>query len=159
MAWLLTGTRRCSCSMAYAWNGVHHMSGCRFSIIGGSCHKYHFCCDKHMFVTCLSCKAGGQNVSFVITKVCLSWQNFCHNKIVCHDKYLSWKQFFKTFVATKVIPVTVPTSDNYPPFSPISDHSTVWLLLPHVVVTQSVPNWSELISNKTECAQMLWTDQ
>ena len=28
VAWHLTDTRRCSCSMAYAWNGVHHMSGC-----------------------------------------------------------------------------------------------------------------------------------
>ena len=28
VAWHLTGTRRCSCSMAYAWNVVHHMSGC-----------------------------------------------------------------------------------------------------------------------------------
>ena len=33
-------------------------------IIGGSCHKYHFCCDR----------------SFVMTKVCLSQYNFCHNK-------------------------------------------------------------------------------
>ena len=40
-----------------------------------------------------------QSTSFVVTKVCLSWQNFCHNKHVfvvtniCHDK---------TFVTTKI---------------------------------------------------------
>ena len=60
------------------------------SITGGSCHKYNFCCDK----------------SFVVTNVCLPWQNFRHNKImfvvtkrllrqthICRDKH--------TFVGTK----------------------------------------------------------
>ena len=61
-------------------------------VIGGSCHKYHFCRDK--------------NTSFVPTKVCLLQQNFCcdkHNFVitkvllqqayVCHDKHV--------FVVTK----------------------------------------------------------
>ena len=50
-------------------------------IFGGSCHKHHFCCDKHTFVatnTCLS----WQNTFFVVTKVC------------------------KTFVVTKLFVVT-----------------------------------------------------
>ena len=145
VAWHLTGTRRCSCSMAYAWNVVHHMSGCWFSIIGGSCHEYHFCCDKRMFVTCLSCKAGGQNVSFVVTKVRLSWQNFCRNKIVCHDKYLSWKQFF-AFVATKMKPVSAPAADNSPLFL-------------QLVTTLNCLTVVATCGCHTECAQLLWTDQ
>ena len=49
-------------------------------IIGGSCHRYHFCCDK----------------SFVVKKLCSSWQNilvmFCHDKTfvttnICHVKH------------------------------------------------------------------------
>ena len=51
-----------------------------FSITGGSCHKYHFCHDKPMFVatnTCLS----WQNTSFVVTEVCL-WQIFVATNIV-----------------------------------------------------------------------------
>ena len=37
-------------------------------IIGGSCHKYHFCLDERFVATntCLS----RQNTSFVVTKVC-----------------------------------------------------------------------------------------
>ena len=57
----------------------------RKCIIGGSCHKYHFCHDKHIFVmknTCLSQQKTCFVVinMFVTTKVCLSQQNFCHNK-------------------------------------------------------------------------------
>ena len=41
-----------------------------------------------------------QNTSFVATKICLSWQNYCHDKImfvvtnICHNK---------TFVATSIL--------------------------------------------------------
>ena len=62
-------------------------------IIGGNCHKYHFCRDK----TCLlsqqtrsfvstSVLLSGQKTCFVFvaTKICLSRQNY-----VCRDKYLS----------------------------------------------------------------------
>ena len=42
------------------------------TIIGGSCHKYNFCCNKS-FVTTNTCLLQ-QNTSFVVTKVCLSWQ-------------------------------------------------------------------------------------
>ena len=52
------------------------------TIIGGSCHKSHFCRDKSL---CLS----RQNTSFVATKVCLSRQKLC----VCRDK---------CFVATNI---------------------------------------------------------
>ena len=76
------------------------------TIIGGSCQKYHFCCNK----------------SFVATNMCLSWQNthllqqnvFCHDKsmFACCDKTfvttkwcLSWKIFLSqhVFVMTKVL--------------------------------------------------------
>ena len=62
--------------------------GCRESdvrSVGGSGYKYHFCRNKHVFVT---------------TNVCLPRQNFCCNKIMlvvtkyfCHDK---------TFVVTNI---------------------------------------------------------
>ena len=53
------------------------------SIIGGSCHKYHFCCNK----------------SFVMT-LCLSWlkkksTNICHNKHnLVMTKGLWWQAYF-----------------------------------------------------------------
>ena len=57
------------------------------------CHNKHVfcCCDKH---------------TFVATKVSLSWQNFCCDKIVCHDKYLSQQKYVccdKSFVATSML--------------------------------------------------------
>ena len=55
------------------------------TIIGGSCHKHDFCHNKHL----------RQNTSLAATKVCLPRQNFCCNKIVCHDKHV--------FVGTKVL--------------------------------------------------------
>ena len=52
-----------------------------------------------------------QNTSFVATKVCLSRQNFCRNKIrfvtakvFCRDK--------RTFVATKMILVAAPANES-----------------------------------------------
>ena len=89
------------------------------TIIGRSCHKYHFCHDKRFVMTnmCLSrqiCVCRNKHVfvatkyvfcrdrSFVATKVCLSRQNFCRNKhvslatkIFCRDKH--------NFVATKLL--------------------------------------------------------
>ena len=67
--------------------------------------RWKFCCDKHLFFmtnTCLS----WQNMSFVVTKVCLSQHifvatNICHNnsfvttKIFCGDKH--------KYFATKVL--------------------------------------------------------
>ena len=71
-------------------------------IIGGSCHKYNFCCEKSFVATNIS--------SFVVTKVCLLRPNvyfvvkivmtnvcrdkrfvmtkalFCHEKHVCRDR-------------------------------------------------------------------------
>ena len=91
-------------------------------IIGWSCHKYHFCRNKSFVAsnTCLSQRKFCLNKYtfvttkdtfccdkhvFVTTKVCLSRQNY-----VCRDKCLSWHD--KTFVATKIILVAVPTNDN-----------------------------------------------
>ena len=80
------------------------------SIIGGSCHKYHFCRDK----------------SFVATNTCLSRQNtscrdkFCRDKIMfvatkyfCREKYLSRQTRVcrnKRFVATKDLFCFSPTN-------------------------------------------------
>ena len=117
------------------------------------------CPGKLADKTCLLSwqKYACRDKTFVTTK--LSWQIFvmktiCCNKRVCCNK---------TFVATKVIPVTVPTSDNYPPFSPISDLTQLsdccchmWLShrvcptgLNWSVTRQNVPKCSELISNKS----------
>ena len=51
--------------------------------IGGSCHKYHFCHDKSFVMTnmCLS----WQNTSFV-TRVCLLWQKFSCEKLCLSRK-------------------------------------------------------------------------
>ena len=66
------------------------------AIIGGSCHKYHFC----------------RNKSFVATNTCLSRQytSFVMTKYVCRDKHktrllLQQKSacYDKMFVATKII--------------------------------------------------------
>ena len=88
------------------------------------CHDKNACCDKHakhVFVmTKLSSQQIfvatniillGQNTSFVVTKVCLSQQNYvCHNKYllrqkVCRDKlFLSRLKFCRgkhIFVTTK----------------------------------------------------------
>ena len=68
--------------------------GSILGIIGGNCHKYHFCRDKSLVVTntCLS----RQSTSFVATKECL----FCRDKhvFICHDILLF---FLQVFVATK----------------------------------------------------------
>ena len=57
------------------------------AIIGGSCHKYHFCEQSH------------ENTSFVATKVCLpprfTFVNFVATKYISHDKYV--------FIATEVL--------------------------------------------------------
>ena len=90
------------------------------AIIGGNCHKYHFCHDKNIVATktCLL----RQNTSFVVIKVCLL-QNifvtkrlsgqayFCRDKTfvatnVCHEKYLSRQKFCcnkHNFVMTNVL--------------------------------------------------------
>ena len=55
------------------------------TIIGGSCHKYKFFHNKSFVMTNMSLP--WQNRSFDVTKVCLSSQNFCRNKHICHDKF------------------------------------------------------------------------
>ena len=68
-----------------------HCSEHYTTITGRSCHKYHFCHDKHMFVTTNMCSSQ-QNTSFVTTKVCLSRKLLLRQNYVCRDKYLSWQQ-------------------------------------------------------------------
>ena len=71
------------------------------TVSGGSCHKCHFCRDKHLFC---------RDKSMLAMTKCLSWQTyFCHNKIFllrqrfCRNKFLSWQTCVchdKSFVAT-----------------------------------------------------------
>ena len=57
------------------------------AVIGGSCHKYHFCRDKHVFFATNT------------------WQIFVATKYFCQDRR-------RTFVATKMILVPAPANDN-----------------------------------------------
>ena len=63
------------------------------TIIGGSWHKYHFCHDK--------------NMSFLVTKVCLWWPNFCSDKHIfcCNKSFVLEQAYFcrdkHMFVMTK----------------------------------------------------------
>ena len=91
------------------------------AIIGGSCHKSHFCSDKYVFVATNMCFSR-QNTSFVATKVSLQRQNYvCRDKTfvatnICRDKHvfvttnvlsrqktcLSRQNYACSFVATKL---------------------------------------------------------
>ena len=54
------------------------------SIIGRSCHKYHFCCDKHVFVTTNICC----DRSFVKTNIfCCDKHNFVMTKVWSRQAY------------------------------------------------------------------------
>ena len=108
-------------------------------IIGGSCHKYNFCCDKCFVATntwlrqtCLS----QQNTFFVARKLCFCQvlvatkifccdkhkHTFCHDKRhvlsrqtpVCHDKNVF---IVKNFYRNKIILVAAPTSGSLEVFS------------------------------------------
>ena len=62
-------------------------------IIGGSCHKYHFCRDKS-FVMWQNFCAVCRRKTFVATNICRNKKNFvatniCHNKQFCRDKTTS----------------------------------------------------------------------
>ena len=100
------------------------------TITGGSCHKYHFCRDKQVFIATNRCLSR-QNMSFVATKVCLSGQNFCRDKHIfvatnvlplqayfCPDKhvFVATKHVFcrdkSMLVATKMILVAARASDS-----------------------------------------------
>ena len=86
-----------------------------FSIIGGSCHKYHFCRDKSIIFVATKVRLSRQNFcrdihvfgatkGFGATNIILSRQKFCRGKhtfvatkdVFCHDKHVK-----HTFVATK----------------------------------------------------------
>ena len=67
----------CACECAREREGSH------YTIICGSCHKYHFCRDKsYVFVV--------TKHVFVATKVCLPRQKFC----LCRDKIFLLRQMF-----------------------------------------------------------------
>ena len=70
-------------------------------IIGRSCHKYNFCCNKSF---CCDKHVCHDKHMFVMTK-----KIFCHNTYACHDKYLLWRKFccdMLTFVVTSVFVTT-----------------------------------------------------
>ena len=71
------------------------------AIIGGSCHKYHFCSDKYVFVATNMCLSR-QNKSFVATKVCLSRQNV-YLSCICRDIYVATNTYLlrQTFCRDK----------------------------------------------------------
>ena len=101
------------------------------SIVGGSCHKYDFCRDKHAKTRLLSrqkyaCRYFflfyffklykhvlylSPNNSFVATNIILSRQKFCRNKHI----FVATKDLFcrdKAFVATKIVLAAVPANDR-----------------------------------------------
>ena len=55
--------------------------------------------EKHMTNMCLS----WQNTSFVVTKVCLSQQNFCHDKRILSQQQYCCNKLTTSFVMTKHI--------------------------------------------------------
>ena len=77
----------------------------QFYIIGGSCHKYHFCRDKR-FATTNICR---DKHNFVATKVCHKYATqVCHKYNFCRDKtrLLSRQKYAcrdKTFATKKTI--------------------------------------------------------
>ena len=86
------------------------------NIIGGSCHKYYFCCDKSFVMLVTNACLLWQNMSLlrqkyaglVVTNICYNKHNFVATKV------WSWQAYFccdKTFVATKMILVAAPASD------------------------------------------------
>ena len=83
----------------------------RTAVIGRSCHKCCFCCDKHNFVATNILSQQAYFWTYL-----LSWQ-----KYACHDKYLSQQKFCRdkhTFVATKdtpkIILVAASANDSIP---------------------------------------------
>ena len=105
------------------WIRRHHACQLCWHIIGRSCHKYHFCCDKDAFVVtrCVllrqnfRCDFCSDKLIFVatntfvlrkhlflcVTKVCLSWQtrvccdkSFVATKIFCHNIILLQQAYF-----------------------------------------------------------------
>ena len=108
-------------------------------IIGGSCHKYRFCCNKSKLV---ATNVLSRQI-FVVTKVLL-WQN-----MFVATKLLSWQITFimtkdcfvvtnmhlsqqthvccdKTFVTTKMLLVASPANGTLQPSS-TEDHHTYWV--------------------------------
>ena len=60
----------------------------------------HVCHDKTVLLSQQIWKYACHNQIFVVTKVCLSWKNFCHDKHIFLDKYLQQQKYF---VATNII--------------------------------------------------------
>ena len=69
-----------------------------FSIIGGSCNKYHFCRDKHVF-----CRDKSMLDVFVATKLCVATKYFYCDKtfVATKDVFCLEKHDKHVFVSTK----------------------------------------------------------
>ena len=69
------------------------------NIIGGSCHKYHFCCDKQLFVVTKHLLSWQNNAccskTFVTASILLSRQKTCLVTTNASDttKLLSWQKW------------------------------------------------------------------
>ena len=66
-----------------------------FTTIGRSCHKYHFCHDKHVTHLLSQQRYVCCEKTFVATKACLSQQNILVKSNIRHNKHVS--------VTTKVL--------------------------------------------------------
>ena len=57
------------------------------TITGCSCHKYHFCHDKHKTMLVATKPLSRQNTFFIVSKLCR--YHFCRDKhVFCRDKYV-----------------------------------------------------------------------
>ena len=132
-------------------------------MIGGSCHKYHFChvCrDKSMLVAPkrLPRHVRRDKLTFTTTKhVFVTTQHvFCRNKTfvrVCRNrntvmtKVLLWQAYFcrdKAFVTTKMILVAAPMNDTSADLSicwPLSSNSHFLPRWPKLQFSPRFPAW------------------
>ena len=131
-----------------------HTPRLTFCIIGGSCHKYHFCRDKHV-----SCR---DKSMLVATKLLSPQAYFCRDKRrvlwtgICHDKTFVATKYFccdkHTFVATKDVLAFVA--------APAGDTSATFLhTLPELVTPlpgHPLPISARLSSHAVSVLRKVW---
>ena len=121
-----------SCLTCYCIVGMPVLS----IIIGRSCHKYHFCCDKSSVATTKHIVSHNKSMLAATTKIVTKKKNrnrimfvvttyFCHDKTfvatncVCRCKHV--------FVMSKIILVAAPANDSWLP--PTSSQHPMMLML------------------------------
>ena len=98
---------KCCVSLLLLLRLSRRLTGLR-TIIGRSCHEYHFCRDKTCF--CRDKSMFAATKLFVATKLCSPRQNFSSRQ----NYVLSRQKFYRNkhaFVATKMILVAPPVND------------------------------------------------